>query len=191
MASDRARDTLPVFTPTPAPAGSQDSTAQAFSPRHADAPPLTPQELAEASARLMWEEDRAAQAAGMRLLAVGPGTASMSMEIAPHMTNGHGMCHGGFIFMLADTAFAYACNSHNQRAVAAGAEIHFVAPAQLGERLVAHAIECHLGGRAGVYDVTVSAGDGRRIALLRGRSATIKGQFVATADTPNAGKSRP
>lgn len=190
MASDRAGDSAPASVPVPA--GSRDSTPpQAFPLSHADAPPSTPQGLAEASARLMWEEDRAAQAAGMRLLAVGPGAASMSMEIAPHMTNGHGMCHGGFIFMLADTAFAYACNSHNQRAVAAGAEIHFVAPAQLGEQLVAHAIECHLGGRAGIYDVTVSARDGRRIALFRGRSATIKGQFVATTNAPHAGEPPP
>src|SRR5690606_14807089 len=94
----------------PAPATSQTSTpSQAFLLSPAQTPPSTPQELAEASARLMWDEDRAAQAAGMRLLAVGPGAASMSMKIAPHMTNGHGMCHGGFIFMLADTAFAYAC----------------------------------------------------------------------------------
>jgi len=159
--------------------------------RPGDAPPSTPQQLAEASAGRMWEEDRAAQAAGMHLLAVGPGAASMSMEVAAHMTNGHGMCHGGFIFMLADTAFAYACNSHNQRAVAAGAEINFVAPAQLGERLEAHAVECHRGARAGIYDVTVSAGDGRRIALFRGRSATIKGQFVATGNAPHAGEHRP
>ncbi len=154
----------------------------ASSPGRADAPPSTPQEFAEASARLMWEEDRAAQAAGMRLLAIGPGTATMSMEIAAHMTNGHGMCHGGYIFMLADTAFAYACNSHNQRAVAAGAEIHFLAPARLGEHLMAHATECHRAARAGIYDVSVTGDDDRRIALFRARSATIKGRFVPTED---------
>ncbi len=149
-------------------------------------PPRTAQEFAEASARLMWEDDRAAQAAGMALLEIGPGRASMSMEIAAHMTNGHGMCHGGYIFMLADTAFAYACNSHNQRTVAAGGEINFLAPAQLGERLLAEAVERHRGARAGVYDVSVTGADGRRIALFRGRSATIKGRFVPTGDAPDA-----
>ena len=148
---------------------------------HANTPPSTPQEFAEASARLMWEDDRAALAAGMQLLEIGPGKASMSMEVTARMTNGHGMCHGGYIFMLADTAFAYACNSHNQRAVAAGAAIDFLAPARLGERLLARAIECHRGARSGIYDVVVTGTEGRRIALFRARSATIKGQFVPVA----------
>lgn len=109
----------------------------------------------------------------------------MSMQVAEHMTNGHGMCHGGYLFMLADTAFAYACNSHNQRTVAAGAEIHFVAPAQLGERLLAEAIERHRGARSGIYDVSITGADGRRIALFRGRSATIRGQLVPDGETPD------
>lgn len=136
------------------------------------------QELAEASARRLREGDHATRAAGIVLLEVGPGRASMSMEVAKDMTNGHGMCHGGYIFLLADSAFAYACNSHNQRTVAAGAEIHFVAPAALGERLVARAVERHRGARSGLYDVSVTTADGRRIALFRGRSATIRGQLV-------------
>jgi len=136
------------------------------------------QALAEAAARQLRSEDRATRAAGIELLEIGPGHASMSMEVAEHMTNGHGMCHGGYIFLLADSAFAYACNSHNQRTVAAGAEIHFVAPAALGERLVARAVERHRGARSGLYDVSVTTADGRRIALFRGRSATIRGQLV-------------
>src|SRR5690606_41416560 len=107
--------------------------------RPGDAPPSTPQQFAEASAGRMWEEDRAAQAAGMHLLAVGPGAASMSMEVAAHMTNGHGIRHGGYIFMFSDAAFAYSCNVRNQRATAAAAAINVVAPGPPGGRLEAPA----------------------------------------------------
>jgi acyl-CoA thioesterase len=142
------------------------------------------QGLAEASARCLRDEDRAARAAGIELLRIAPGRATMAMEVAAHMTNGHGMCHGGYIFLLADTAFAYACNSHGQRTVAAGAEIHFIAPARLGERLVAEATERHRGVRSGIYDVCVTGTDGRRIALFRGRSASIRGSLVPAASDP-------
>ena len=97
--------------------------------------PPDPQALARACADAMWAEDNASQGLGMVLEAVGPGTARMAMQVAPHMTNGHGMCHGGFIFTLADSAFAFACNSHNERAVAAQGAITFLAPAQRGETL--------------------------------------------------------
>src|SRR5690606_7755724 len=144
------------------------------------------QELAEASARRLREGDRATRAAGIVLLEVGPGRASMSMEGAKHMTNGHGMCHGGYLFLLADTAFAYACNAYGQRTVAAGAEIHFIAPARIGERLVAEATERHRGGRSGIYDVSITGADRRRIALFRGRRATIAGRLVPAPGTPAA-----
>jgi acyl-CoA thioesterase len=94
------------------------------------------------------------------------------------MTNGHGICHGGFMFLLADSTFAFACNSHNQRAVAASAEIHFIASAYEGDVLTAEGVEQHLAGRSGVYDMRVTDQSGRLIALFRGKSATIKGQFV-------------
>lgn len=125
----------------------------------------------------MWSEDRASQALGMVLEDVGPGTARMAMLVADHMTNGHGMCHGGFIFTLADSAFAFACNSHNQRAVAAQGAISFLAPAQRGEKLLAIAEERQRAGRSGIYDVRVTGGDGRIIAEFRGYSRTLGQKF--------------
>lgn len=125
----------------------------------------------------MWSEDRASQALGMVLEDVGPGTARMAMIVADHMTNGHGMCHGGFIFTLADSAFAFACNSHNQRAVAAQGAISFLAPAQRGEKLLAIAEERQRAGRSGIYDVRVTGGDGRIIAEFRGYSRTLGQKF--------------
>jgi len=134
--------------------------------------------VAQLAARRMWDEDKASQALGMNLIDVGPGFAVLSMAVRADMANGHGMCHGGFMFLLADSAFAFACNSHNQRAVAAGAEIHFVAPAKVGDLLTAKATEQHREGRSGFYDVRVTDQDDALIALFRGRSATIKGYVV-------------
>ena len=133
--------------------------------------------LPQACADLMWSEDRASQALGMVLEDVGPGTARMAMLVADHMTNGHGMCHGGFIFTLADSGFAFACNSHNQRAVAAQGAISFLAPAQRGEKLLAIAEERQRAGRSGIYDVRVTGGDGRIIAEFRGYSRTLGQKF--------------
>ena len=133
--------------------------------------------LARACADQMWSEDRASQSLGMVLEDVGPGTARMAMLVADHMTNGHGMCHGGFIFTLADSAFAFACNSHNERAVAAQGAISFLAPAQRGETLRAVAAERQRAGRSGIYDVRVTGGDGRSIAEFRGHSRTLGQKF--------------
>jgi acyl-CoA thioesterase len=133
---------------------------------------------AAAVAEVMMADDRAARHLGIELLDIEPGRARMQMTVRPEFTNGHGICHGGYIFLLADTSFAYACNSHNQRAVAAGCAIEFLAPAHEGDRLVADATEQHLAGRHGVYDIRVSDQDGRLVALFRGKSATIKGQFL-------------
>ena len=133
--------------------------------------------LARACADQMWSEDRASQSLGMVLEDVGPGTARMAMLVADHMTNGHGMCHGGFIFTLADSAFAFACNSHNERAVAAQGAISFLAPAQRGETLRAVAAERQRAGRSGIYDVRVTGGDGRIIAEFRGHSRTLGQKF--------------
>ena len=142
-----------------------------------------PLAIAQEVARLMWAEDRASQALGMQLLEVRPGYARISMTVRRDMTNGHGMCHGGFMFLLADSTFAFACNSHNQKAVAASAEIHFLAPAHEGDVLTAEGQEQHLAGRSGVYDTRVTDQSGKLVALFRGKSATIKGQFIETSAT--------
>ncbi len=148
--------------------------------RDSAAPPEKDRLAAEV-ARLMWADDRASQALGMELLEVRSGYARLRMTVRPEMTNGHGICHGGYMFLLADSTFAFACNSHNQRAVAASAEIHFLAPVHQGDVLTAEGIEQHLSGRSGVYDMRVIDQRGRLVALFRGKSATIKGQFIEVA----------
>ena len=139
----------------------------------------TPDALARACADAMWREDRASQGLGMEITAIGPGHATLAMMIQPHMVNGHGIAHGGFIFTLADSAFAFACNSHNERTVAAQGNITFIRPGKLGDRLVAEAREISRSGRSGIYDVRVSAGDSV-IAEFRGHSRSIGGTLVAT-----------
>lgn len=134
-----------------------------------------PQAVAQAAAAAMWASDRASQALGMRLVEIGPGAAVIEMTIRPEMANGHGMCHGGYVFTLADSAFAFACNSRNQRMVAAQGAISFLEPAEVGDVLTARAREVHLRGRGGVYDVTVSNQAGGRIAEFRGHCRAIPG----------------
>ena len=138
--------------------------------------------LARACADAMWQEDRASQGLGMEITAIGPGRATLAMTIQPHMVNGHGIAHGGFIFTLADSAFAFACNSHNDRAVAAQGNITFIRPGKLGDRLVATAREISRNGRSGIYDVRVTAGD-VVIAEFRGHSRTIPGTWLPVGDT--------
>ena len=139
---------------------------------------IPPQDLATAAARAMWDADNASPALGMALMAVTPGTATLTMTVRRDMTNGHGTCHGGFIFTLADSAFAFACNSYNQRTVAQMASVSFLAPAFEGEVLTAHATELWRQGRGGVYDVPVTRADGTVIAEFRGHSRTVKGTHV-------------
>ncbi len=138
-----------------------------------------PAEIAQRSADAMWAEDKASQGLGMQVLEVGPGRARLAMPIAEHMTNGHGTCHGGFIFTLADSAFAFACNSHGQNAVAQHCSVTFLSPAQRGMRLVAEARERQRGERSGIYDVTVRTEAGDVIAEFRGHSRSIPGTWVA------------
>jgi acyl-CoA thioesterase len=114
---------------------------------------------------------------GMAIEEVAPGSARMTMTVAPHMVNGHGLCHGGFIFSLADSAFAFACNSHNEKSVAPHCAITFLRPAKLGMRLVADAREKNRAGRSGIYDVTVTA-DGEVIAEFRGASRSLGERFL-------------
>ena len=137
------------------------------------------QELAEAVAEAMWSRDRAAQALGMRIDSVAPGRASLSMPVRSDMVNGHHICHGGLIFALADTAFAYACNAYNRNTVASGCNIDFVAPGKEGDTLQAEAVERALSGRTGVYDVTVRDSAGNTVALFRGKSYRISGEVIA------------
>ena len=123
-------------------------------------------------AAAMFEADRASRSAGLRLIAAGDGTATVQLTISPAMVNGHAIAHGGYVFMLADTAFACACNSRGPVTVAAGADIIFVAPARAGDVLVATAEERISYGRSGIYDVTVRRGD-EVIAEFRGSSRVI------------------
>jgi acyl-CoA thioesterase len=135
---------------------------------------VTPEEIARRSAAAMWADDRASQALEMRLDEVGPGSATMSMTLREDMVNGHAIGHGGLTFTLADSAFAFACNSYNRATVAAGAEIRFRRPTRLGDRLVATATERERESRDGVYDVVVTVGD-EVVAVFTGRSREICG----------------
>jgi acyl-CoA thioesterase len=137
------------------------------------------QTLAEASSQAMWARDRATQGLGMAIDRIAPGQAVMSMPVRPDMLNGHDMCHGGFMFLLADSAFAFACNSYNQNTVASACHIDFLAPARLGDVLEAEAIERSRSGRTGVYDITVRIRGGKTVALFRGKSYRIEGEVIA------------
>ena len=115
----------------------------------------------------------------MELLSVGPGRAILTMTVRESMTNGQGICHGGFIFALADSAFAFACNSYGQRTVAQHCAVTFLRPAQLGDRLTAECVERTRTGRNGIYDVAVKRADGELIAEFRGHSRTIDGTWIS------------
>jgi len=143
--------------------------------------PADPKALAKASAEHMYARDHATQGLGIQLIDVGPGTACMQMRVRSDMLNGHAMCHGGFIFTLADSTFAFACNSYNLQTVAAGCTIEFLAPAKEGELLQAVAIEQARSGKTGVYDVSVTTSDGKKIALMRGKSHQISGSVIHNA----------
>ena len=138
---------------------------------------MTPTERAKKSADAMWANDHASHWAGMQITHVDEGTATLELTVEQHHCNGHGICHGGVIFMLSDSAFAFACNSRNQSTVAQHNLINYLAPGQQGDRLTAHAREVSLTGRSGIYDVTVTNQDGRKIAEFRGMSRAIKGQL--------------
>jgi acyl-CoA thioesterase len=139
------------------------------------------QSLAEACGRALWARDHASQALGMRLDEIGPGRALLQMRVRTDMLNGHGSCHGGFVFALADSCFAFACNSHGTVCVAAGCQIEYLAPAHDGELLRAEGVERARSGRSGVYDVRVSNERGETVALMRGRSRRIEGHVTDAA----------
>jgi acyl-CoA thioesterase len=137
---------------------------------------MTPKERAEKSAAAMWANDNASIWLGMELVDVDEGFATLSLLVQKHHTNGHGICHGGITFALADSAFAFACNSRNQATVAQHNVISYTAPAKIDEVLTATATEVSLNGRNGIYDVKVTNPEGKTVAEFRGFSRTIKGQ---------------
>ena len=137
------------------------------------------QALAGRVAQAMWSRDSASQGLGMAIVSVSPGQATLTMTVRPDMVNGHRICHGGFIFTLADSAFAFACNSYNQNTVAAACHIDFLAPAKEGDVLEAECVERSLSRRTGVYDTVVRVRGGKTVALFRGKSARISGEVIA------------
>ncbi|SPF81329.1 hydroxyphenylacetyl-CoA thioesterase PaaI [Pseudoprimorskyibacter insulae] len=138
---------------------------------------MTPKERAQKSAEALWRDDGASQSFGMQIAEVDEGRATMTMEVLPRHANGHGICHGGIIFTLADSAFAFACNSRNQNTVAQHNVISYIAPGRIGDVLTADAREVSTTGRSGIYDVTVKNQDGTLIAEFRGFCRAIKGQL--------------
>ena len=143
---------------------------------------LSPDDLARACAEAMWKEDDASSGLGMKIVDIGSGRATLSMTVEPHMVNGQRIAHGGFIFTLADSAFAFASNSHNEKAVSVQGDITFIRPGRLGDVLVASAREISRSGRSGIYDVRVTVG-GEVIAEFRGHSRTIGGTWLPPNET--------
>ena len=145
--------------------------------------PIEPDEqrIAKQVAAAMFARDAASQSLGIEMKEVRPGYARLTLTVRPDMLNGHAICHGGIVFSLADSAFAFACNSRNQSTVASGGSIDFLAPAETGDELTAEAIERALLGRIGIYDVTVTNQEGRTIALFRGRSYRVRGEVIPSS----------
>jgi acyl-CoA thioesterase len=138
----------------------------------------TPQQVAETTRDAMWANDRATRALGIRIVAVGPGTATLAMTVREDMLNGHDICHGGLVTTLADSAFAFACNAYNEVSVAAGFDVNLFVASRLGDELTAVAHEVSKTGRTGVYDIAVRNQRGEAVAAFRGRSFTIKGRAL-------------
>ncbi len=140
------------------------------------------QALAEQVSKAMFDKDVASRHLGMEITHIAPGEATLTMTVREEMLNGHGICHGGYMFLLADSAFAFACNSYNQSTVAAHADISFLRAVSRGDVLTARAFEVHREGRNGVYDIEVTDQDGVKVAVFRGKSRTIRGSFVPQPD---------
>ncbi len=148
-------------------------------PQHDDT--MSPEALARATAQSMYEADACSQALSLELLEVRPGYARMRMLVRPDFLNGHQICHGGLIFTLADSTFAFACNSYNINTVASGCSIEFLRPVPGGEELTAEAVEQTLSGRNGIYDIRVTNRAGETVAMFRGKSAQIRGTVIPVA----------
>ena len=142
------------------------------------------QQLAERAVKALYDPDRASQALGMRITAIAPQACTVTMTVRADMTNGHAICHGGIIFTLADSAFAFACNSAGEATVAASGSIDFLAAAREGDELTASARELWHGGRSGIYEVTITNQTGATVALFRGRSHRLGTQPLKTQDSP-------
>ena len=149
---------------------------------------MTAQQIADAVGTQMFAKDRASQAMGMRIVAISEGAAFLEMTVRDDMLNGFDICHGGFITTLADSAFAFACNSHGEMTVAAGLAVDFLAPARTGDGLTARAFEVVQQGRTGLYDIAVTNQRGEQVALVRGRAHRIKGQRVLAGAEANGGR---
>lgn len=148
---------------------------------------MTPDETARAAGLAMYAGDLASQRLGIEITEIGPGRAIAAMRISETMINGHDVAHGGYVFLLADTAFAFACNSYGANTLAAGAEISFVEPARLGDELIAVAVERLRYGKSGLYDVTVRrSSDAAILAEFRGRSRTVAGSLLEPRADPGA-----
>ena len=139
---------------------------------------MNPQQLAEASAAAMWAGDHASQKLDMKITHIAPGAATLEMTITQAMSNGHGNCHGGYIFALADSAFAFACNTYNQLTVAQHCSVSYLIPGRIGDRLTATATELTRQGRSGIYDIRVTNQDDAHVAQFRGHSRTVKGTHI-------------
>lgn len=149
-----------------------------MSDTHPKASELSPQQLAEACAAAMWSTDHASQDLGMEIEQVSPGHAVLSMELTQKMANGHGNCHGGYLFTLGDSAFAFACNTYNQLTVAQHCSVTYLRPGRIGDRLTATAKEVTRQGRSGIYDISITNQSGELIAEFRGHSRTVKGTHL-------------
>ncbi|MCP5222050.1 MAG: hydroxyphenylacetyl-CoA thioesterase PaaI [Zoogloeaceae bacterium] len=143
-----------------------------------DTKTLTPQQIAEQVRDTMFANDQASRGLGLAFVEVGPGRATLTMTVRADMLNGFAIIHGGFVTTLADSAFAFACNSYNEQTVASGISVDFIAPAREGDVLTATAREVALSGRTGVYDITVTNQHGAVIAVMRGKSYRLKGRAV-------------
>jgi len=141
--------------------------------------PEAAQELARRTADFLLARDQVSRSLGMKIVQIAPGSARVSMLVRADMVNGHGSCHGGVLFSLADTAFAFACNTHNAVTVAASATIDFLIPARQGDELTAVATELWRSRRSGVYDVALINQRQERIALFRGRSHQLDGKLLS------------
>lgn len=144
-------------------------------------------QIAKAAADKMWSDDEASRHLGMEIVSIAPGKATMTMTVTEKMVNGHKICHGGYIFLLADSTFAFACNTYNQITVAQQCAVTFIRPGKLGDKLRAEAAEVSKSGRSGIYDITVTRQDGTVIAEFRGHSRSIDGEIVPGLGAKNEG----
>ena len=142
-----------------------------------------PQSIAEACAEVLWKNDCASQKLGITIIGIAPGSATLTMTVTKDMTNGHGTCHGGYLFTLADSAFAFACNTYDQCCVAQHCSISYLTPGYIGDKLTATATEVSRRGRSGIYDIRINNQKQETIAEFRGHSRTIKGTLLSVENT--------